>query len=350
MLVYLREMTDVEHCDLRAAPDEVLRDVWAFEQMLEAESEPGEPPRPFDSYLAAVRTIPDFIEIEALVVRDESGDVAGEAEGVVLRTPENPHLAQLAISVRPEERRRGIGRLLLSHAVDFATSHNRTLFIGVTNDCVPAGSAFASCIGAQAVQSSHVNRLELAGVDRTLVERWIAEGPARAPGYSLVRLDGRCPDDIVGEVVTLLDVMNDAPSGELELEDQHVTVERLRDTERQMDATGSVRWWIFARHDESGRLVGLTDISWNAASPDTVNQGETGVVADHRGHALGKWMKAAMLSRLLNELPESVDVRSVNADSNAAMLGINSELGFKPYMAKTTWQVSVDRVRAYLRG
>ena len=59
-------------------------------------------------------------------------------------------------------------------------------------------------------------------------------------------------------------------------------------------------------------------------------------------------MKAAMLDKVLKERPQVKYVRTGNADTNAAMLKINNELGFKPYMANALWQVEIDRVTAYL--
>lgn len=41
-------------------------------------------------------------------------------------------------------------------------------------------------------------------------------------------------------------------------------------------------------------------------------------------------------------------IRTGNAGSNAPMLRINRELGFKPYKSITVWQVGVDRVLEYL--
>ena len=41
-------------------------------------------------------------------------------------------------------------------------------------------------------------------------------------------------------------------------------------------------------------------------------------------------------------------MRTDNADVNAPMLKINTELGYQPYQAQTFWQVEVERVRAYL--
>ena len=55
-----------------------------------------------------------------------------------------------------------------------------------------------------------------------------------------------------------------------------------------------------------------------------------------------------MLNKVLKERPGIKYVRTGNADSNAAMLRINGELGFKPYMAGTLWQVEIQKVIEYL--
>ena len=144
--------------------------------------------------------------------------------------------------------------------------------------------------------------------------------------------------------------MNTAPRDDLDMEDEMHTVEMVRQWEASRDAHGTIRWSVFARHDASGELIGLSEIYWNPAEPETMYQGDTGVDPGHRGHALGKWMKAHMIERILAERPNIVDIRTGNADSNDAMLGINHALGFRPYIAQMNWQVPVERVEAYLAG
>jgi mycothiol synthase len=57
-----------------------------------------------------------------------------------------------------------------------------------------------------------------------------------------------------------------------------------------------------------------------------------------------------MIQRIFDERPDVEDVRTGNADSNDPMLGINRQLGFKPFVSDYIWQVPVERVRAYLDG
>ena len=81
-----------------------------------------------------------------------------------------------------------------------------------------------------------------------------------------------------------------------------------------------------------------------------MNQGITAVWPEYRGKRLGRWIKAKMLQKLLAERPAVTIVRTENADVNAAMLKINTELGFRPYMAEKVWQVPSETAKAYLRG
>jgi GNAT superfamily N-acetyltransferase len=294
-----------------------------------------------------LQSIPEFVAFRSLWARADDELVArGGVQWT--KTDENKHMLFAGISVLPEFRRRGIGKAMLRLILGMADQQDRTLVVTTTSDRVPAGEAFARRVGAEPAMPMHTNRLVLANVDRNLLSKWIDEAATRASGYSLIAVDGAYPDDLIEPIVDVAHVMNDAPRDDLQMEDQKMTVEQMKQVDEMLLAQEVERWSLFVRHDASGDLVGLTAVYWDSDQPETVGQGDTGVRPEHRGHALGKWLKATMLRRILSERPGVKDVRTGNADSNDAMLGINRELGFEPYIAIVNWQATTDRIREYV--
>lgn len=338
-----RDDVRIEVFDVRSAGDRVLADYVAYLEARRAEARPEDPPASSETAIASLRNIPRHIEAFGWMARGADDDtVVAEIHGFRHDTPENRHVLHVDLGVLEAHRRRGLGTELLRRVVEKALPLGMTVAIGVTNDREPAGATFCEHLGAAKALEVHTNRLLLDEVDRGLVHRWIEEGPLRAPAYGLVGFDGACPDDLVEEVVDLFGVMNDAPRGDLAVRDQRMTVSEFRDQERMVLAGDKRWWWLLARHEPTGVLVGLTHVSWDPRSPKTVSQGDTGVRPEHRGRGLGKWLKASMLDRILAELTDAEDIKTGNADSNAAMLAINEQLGFRPYLAMVNWQIPLE--------
>ncbi len=53
-------------------------------------------------------------------------------------------------------------------------------------------------------------------------------------------------------------------------------------------------------------------------------------------------------NRIGFELPQAEVIRTGNASSNAPMLKINRELGFKPFSSRPIWQVETETAAKYL--
>ena len=58
--------------------------------------------------------------------------------------------------------------------------------------------------------------------------------------------------------------------------------------------------------------------------------------------------KAALLEAVLSKHPEVKRVQTGNATTNAPMLKINHQLGFRPRMTRKDWQVDLKQVLSYL--
>ncbi len=311
---------------------------------MRAEARPDDPATPADEVIAQMAHIPPILDLHFWTVADEAGRIVASAQVQMFEMDTNRHIAQADLTVEPHARRSGVGRQLLEHLAQRAQSAGRTHIIVSSNDRVPAGKPFLERYGFTPGLEHHVNQLVVADLDHALLDNWLEEARTRAAAYELVTLHGAYPEDWLEPVAKLMDVMNTAPRGDLALEDFHMTPELLRQSDALMTARGATRAVTFAREREGGALVGYSELTWNPKRPGIVQQGGTGVYADHRGHGLGQALKAANLKALLEKNPDARFVRTGNADQNAPMLRINHALGFKPYYAGTEWQGTVDAV------
>ena len=133
------------------------------------------------------------------------------------------------------------------------------------------------------------------------------------------------------------------------MEDSQVKPEQLREGEAYAIARGVERWVLYVRHKLSRDLAGYTTTYWYPENPENLEQEATGVLPEYRGSGLGKWLKAAMIQKVLRERPVVKRIRTGNANSNAPMLAINHELGFKFYKSQVVWQLEVTKLESYLK-
>jgi len=307
-----------------------------------AETQPHDAPPTVEHVrraLAGVAAQRNF-EVRVAVVWCD-GAATGLVEMVSSRKGDNAHLLQVEAYVMPFERRRGVGTRLLEVAVGRARAEERTLLIGTTTERVAAGEPFARRLGARPGLVSLVYEAALAEVDTALLEAWLRAGSERAPDVELAWLGSPYPEDQLASLATVMLAMNDIPLGDLQVGDRTVTPATLRDQDGMQRSRGDERWTLVARR-QSGMIVGATETLWNPANPAVLVQLGTVVLREARGRGLGRWLKAAMLERVLRERPEARLVRTDNASQNAPMQAINDALGFRVALTETVWQVEAE--------
>jgi mycothiol synthase len=343
---------DIRPLDVRAASDHEYACINAFENILRAEVLPDDPPIPCDEDTARLKAMPDFIRHSAWAVWDHLGaSILASAWAEADRSGDNPHVCDFIVQVLPEIRRQGLGRELLRRVVAFARNHERRLLFGYSNERVPAGGEFLARIGARKGLEAGENQLCLADLDRTLVARWMDQAAKLSDEFSLGLWDGPVPESrLAGMIALVQQLINDAPHDALDIQDSTHISDTYRPFETWEIAGGRRRWLMYAIQRAEDRVVGMTDVTWSPSRPAIIEQGGTGVWPSCRNRGLGRWLKAAMLTRILGELPEARVIRTGNANSNAAMLKINWELGFKPFISRPIWQVETETVEKYLAG
>jgi len=312
---------------------------------------PDDPPIPLEETIQNMQNFPPFADFQMWAAWDPGqAEMLAMGYVVFLRIEENKHLAQFEISVLPEHRRQGLGRQMLDLIASTTQQEERRLLMTHTTDRVPGGEAFMRRIGAKKGLEGHTNQLRITELDREQMTAWIARGQQNQAEFELGFWDGAYPEEIIQQVAELNDLTNQQPMGDLEIEDMHVSPEQLRQVEANMTARGSQRWTFYIIERATGKFAGYTEVMWNPNRPELLEQGMTGVFPQYRNKGLGRWLKAAMLDKVLKERPQVKYVRTGNADTNAAMLKINNELGFKPYMADALWQVELQKVLEYLHS
>jgi GNAT superfamily N-acetyltransferase len=142
--------------------------------------------------------------------------------------------------------------------------------------------------------------------------------------------------------------MNTAPREDYVEEEETMTPEMWRDIETKMIARGREILTYVARHKSSGQFAGYTNVGYKNLQPDLVEQWDTGVDPAHRNLGLGRWVKAAMALHLRENYPGVERIDTENAGSNAPMLSINVEMGFKPILVRNVWQGELATLREKL--
>jgi GNAT superfamily N-acetyltransferase len=258
-------------------------------------------------------------------------EVAGEPVGYAtyfVPTWDNQHLAWANVSVHPKHRRRGHGSAAIEAFVARARAEGKRT-IGTDGWDSPATLAFAERHGFTLASIGVCRRQLLTEVDWAVVEALHKEAAGHAAAYDLERTLGPSRPEALPELAELTAAINDAPTDDLDFEDEVFSSERVARYENAQAARGHLLHRLVARHRETGRPAGQSIVTVDQERPTLGEQHDTSVMRDHRGHRLGLYLKTAMLLWLREEQPQLVTIDTGNAESNAHMIAINEQLGYR---------------------
>ncbi|GAA3748349.1 GNAT family N-acetyltransferase [Leifsonia bigeumensis] len=256
--------------------------------------------------------------------------------------------AWLAIEVLPAFRRRGIGSALYERLVAMCAADDRTVQQGYFihkgadgSEQLPSPTGFGSVPldnpetrfllerGFALEQVERMSRLALP-VDETEFARLFDSALAAAgEDYRLVRWTGRTPEQWVSDIALLHQRMStDAPAAGLEVNEENWDDDRVRTIDDRQEESPRTMLLTVAEHVPSGRLAGFTELSVPAELERPVEQQDTLVLKEHRGHRLGMLLKLANLQYLAETHPGHPSVTTFNAEENRRMLDVNEAIGF----------------------
>ncbi|WP_242910115.1 GNAT family N-acetyltransferase [Actinomadura terrae] len=296
-----------------------------------AADSPGDPaPQPEQT---AERLLGGLMSRQRLWGVEEEG--AGLAAVAELRLPGEAGTvrpAEIDIRVRPEHRRRGLGRRLMAVAADGLRADDRTSVIAQVLAGTPA-VPFLESHGFECVLTLRGMLLDLDGLPPGHVARLLAEGPA---GYRLVRWRGVVPDEHASALARAKTAMADLA----EYEGTPWDADRVREMAELVAKRGDDLYTVAAL--DGAAIAGFTEVVVPLDAAGRAAQYDTAVAPEHRGRRLGIWVKAAMLRWLAEERPDVREIETDNVGDNTPMLAVNEELGFRVERESREYQAAVS--------
>ena len=319
--------------DARSLDDTEFAAALELQQAVDRERDPDLPVTPAAELRAVFNDdATDHCRHER-VVAFEAGRAA--AIGHVELTVDRANAALAGVEITPareEESAAVLAELLLRARADGRTS------VIAWGDHTPDADRFWTSLGAELRYTERESRLDMASVDPWLMARWVEAGPA---DLELVHWARRCPDQWIDALVATANAMNDAPTDDLDIADTIVDRAMVR-VEIEARAALGLEYQGVLAVTADGEAAGTTEVFVNRHRPAASWQWSTVVLPAHRGRRIGRWMKASMWQRLRATEPTVTSLQTGNAASNAHMLAINNEMGFKPTHLMGCWQADLE--------
>ncbi|MFF2922160.1 GNAT family N-acetyltransferase [Streptomyces celluloflavus] len=246
------------------------------------------------------------------------------------------HLAALELHVHPAERRKRTGSRLLDAVVAAARQDGRRCVIAQAGAGSP-GDRFLSARGFRRVLTLVYARLALAEVDIGALTE-IAGRPH--PGYRLASWEGTVPDALAGTFVASRHAMDDMPMGSTDFGTVAWDLDRVRGAAAAVEKRGDLLHTVVAIDESDGSIAGFTELVVPGDGKGDGQHYGTGVLPEHRGHGLGRWMKAASVLQALERHPDLEGLLTDTADHNPYMRHINDALGYAP--THTAFEYQLD--------
>jgi GNAT superfamily N-acetyltransferase len=226
-------------------------------------------------------------------------------------------VAWVGATVHPEYRGQGLGAALLDAAEQHVLGIRATFLRAGSRDEEPARRLAAG----HGYEQTHIQRISM------LDPRTLTEVPAPPPGVELRSFAeiGR-PDPIWRvDATATLDIPDDDTWDHMPLEEWTREFWESPTVDRDASITAVV----------DGDVVSITMIRVDVETGRAEND-ITGTLAEYRGRGLARLVKLESLRRVAAKGVTSVF--TANDETNAAMLAVNTRLGYRPHSSRLSWK------------
>lgn len=288
--------------------------------------------------------VPRHQERTRLWLARRAGAVAGAAALDLEDGPAGRDQAWGRLVVAAGHRGHGIGRRLLGSLARAAEAEDRGE-LGLAS--ARAGVGFADALGLRRATEEIISDLDLARAPWDRIGEWATGAGAARRGYRLLGWEGACPDELAGGYAVAKRTMNLAPTDDLNVPEHIYDAATITAQDNHRTRV----YAAFTTHvalDGAGDIVGFTELCVAGAPSRLAYIEDTAVVPAHRGRGLSRWMKAAALVELRARWPHMAAARTWNAASNAPILKVNRQFGFRPVLRVMTHQDPTTAILARL--
>ncbi|WP_406447595.1 GNAT family N-acetyltransferase [Streptomyces sp. NBC_00876] len=273
----------------------------------------------------------------AWLASDDTGVPVGSAFLRVFTRAGQDHLAELELHVHPAERRNGAGSRLLEAVAAAAREHGRRSVVAQTGAGSP-GDHFLRARGLRKVLTLTYARLPMAAVDPEALAT-LAGRPH--PGYRLESWEGTVPDSLAQTFAASRRAMDDMPMDDTDYGTVAWDVDRVRAVAQAVAQRGDLLHTVAAVDESDGSIAGFTELVVPGGGQGDGQHYGTGVLPEHRGHGLARWMKAQSILRTRERHPDLGGLLADTADSNTYMRSINDGLGYEPTHRSIDYQLDL---------
>jgi len=304
---------------------------------------PEDPPLSYDAAVGRLRN-PPLTDGECLHwAAYQAQRLVGWAR-LRLPTEENAGVVKLEVVVHPELRRQGIGTAMLRAVLPTILDTRRGVVIGSGLKGDGAGAAWVSHLGFTVTASTVMQRLAVKSVPPGL---WGVPTPS---GYRLTNWIGTTPDDLIDSYAAARPAIRDAPLGQATYVETAWTVALVRETERELSERGVEERVFVAIDTATGQVAGVTGILNYPHRREFGYQDDTSVLAAHRGHGLGRAMKAAMMRWIVVERPDIEYIYTTTAAENSHMINVNLAIGYETIRGMVWTEIKTTDLASMLGG
>ncbi|WP_238598160.1 GNAT family N-acetyltransferase [Saccharothrix sp. ALI-22-I] len=152
--------------------------------------------------------------------------------------------------------------------------------------------------------------------------------------------NGTVPDQFADTFAASRRAMDDMPMDDTDYGTVSWDVDRVRAAAEAIEKRGDLLRTVVAVDESDGSIAGFTELVVPEGGKGDGQHYGTGVLPEHRGHGLGRWMKAESIRQAREHHPDLDGLLTDTADSNLYMRSINDALGYTP--THTTFEYQLD--------